>query len=223
MRLNTWMKRAKSRAATTMSPASAMLQPPPAATPLTTTTTGTPAFSNGAEGRPVVLHHAVDHAFGEHVARLQVLPGAEAAARAGQHQAAHRRVGRHLGDRAPEFAEQMRRHRVQGRRVVQRQDAHRAVAFALHSSHRRLRSCVVVTCPGAALRYVNDGRARSSSAPFLPRELAMSALDVLFSTDYGLMSVAVIVFMLGMGVFFTRFFLRKMDEDAAKAKASERG
>jgi hypothetical protein len=51
----------------------------------------------------------------------------------------------------------------------------------------------------------------------------MSALDVLFSTDYGLMSVAVIVFMLGMGVFFTRFFLRKMDEDAAKAKASERG
>ncbi|HOA94066.1 MAG TPA: DUF3149 domain-containing protein [Quisquiliibacterium sp.] len=50
----------------------------------------------------------------------------------------------------------------------------------------------------------------------------MSALDVLFSTDYGLMSVAVIVFMLGMGVFFTRFFLRKMEEDAAKAKESGR-
>jgi len=59
--------------------------------------------------------------------------------------------------------------------------------------------------------------------PFLPWEMVMSALDVLFSTDYGLMSVAVIVFMLGMGVFFTRFFLRKMEEDAAKAKESGRG
>ena len=35
--------------------------------------------------------------------------------------------------------------------------------------------------------------------------------DLLF-TDYGLMSLAVIVFMLGMAVWFRAFFLRKMKE-----------
>ncbi len=45
----------------------------------------------------------------------------------------------------------------------------------------------------------------------------MKALHDLFSTDYGLMSVAGIVFMLGMGVFFVRYFNRKMDEDAKAA------
>jgi hypothetical protein len=45
----------------------------------------------------------------------------------------------------------------------------------------------------------------------------MKALHDLFSTDYGLMSVAGIVFMLGMGVFFVRYFSRKMDEDAKAA------
>jgi len=45
----------------------------------------------------------------------------------------------------------------------------------------------------------------------------MKALHDLFSTDYGLMSVAGIVFMLGMGVFFVRYFGRKMDEDAKEA------
>jgi hypothetical protein len=45
----------------------------------------------------------------------------------------------------------------------------------------------------------------------------MKALHDLFSTDYGLMSVAGIVFMLGMGVFFVRYFSRKMDEDARAA------
>lgn len=37
----------------------------------------------------------------------------------------------------------------------------------------------------------------------------MKALVDLFSTDYGLMSIAGIVFMIGMGVFFLRLFLRK--------------
>jgi len=45
----------------------------------------------------------------------------------------------------------------------------------------------------------------------------MKLLNDLFSTDYGLMSISGIVFMLGMGVFFLRFFKRKMDEDAASA------
>jgi uncharacterized membrane-anchored protein len=43
----------------------------------------------------------------------------------------------------------------------------------------------------------------------------MKMLMDLFSTDYGLMSVAVIAFMLGMAVWFRRFFIRKMREDEA--------
>lgn len=45
----------------------------------------------------------------------------------------------------------------------------------------------------------------------------MKALHDLFSTDYGLMSVAGIAFMLCMGVFFYRFFTKKMNESAAVA------
>ena len=41
----------------------------------------------------------------------------------------------------------------------------------------------------------------------------MKALIDLFSTDYGLASLAVIVFMLGMGVFFLRLFLSKAKEE----------
>jgi len=45
----------------------------------------------------------------------------------------------------------------------------------------------------------------------------MKALSDLFSTDYGLMSVAGIVFMIGMGAWFLAFFKRKMAEDAKNA------
>ncbi|HCY64020.1 MAG TPA: DUF3149 domain-containing protein [Oxalobacteraceae bacterium] len=41
----------------------------------------------------------------------------------------------------------------------------------------------------------------------------MKLLIDLFSTDYGLMSITGIAIMLGMGVFFIRYFLRKMEED----------
>ena len=50
----------------------------------------------------------------------------------------------------------------------------------------------------------------------------MHALKDLFTTDVGLMSVAGIAFMLGMGVFFVRYFLRHMREDAEKAAAESR-
>ena len=40
----------------------------------------------------------------------------------------------------------------------------------------------------------------------------MKALIDLFSTDYGLMSVAVIAFVLIMAVYFLRVFLGLMDE-----------
>ncbi len=45
--------------------------------------------------------------------------------------------------------------------------------------------------------------------PF-PQEITMKALIDLFSTDYGLMSLAGILFMIGMAVFFIRLFLNKM-------------
>lgn len=45
----------------------------------------------------------------------------------------------------------------------------------------------------------------------------MKALVDLFSTDYGLMSIASIAFMLGMGVFFLRLFTNKMNVSDKKA------
>ncbi len=41
----------------------------------------------------------------------------------------------------------------------------------------------------------------------------MKLLTDLFSTDYGLMSITGIVFMMGMGVFFLRLFMGKMKHD----------
>jgi hypothetical protein len=49
----------------------------------------------------------------------------------------------------------------------------------------------------------------------------MHALRDLFTTDVGLMSAAGIAFMLGMGVFFVRFFVRHMDEDAKRDAAKK--
>lgn len=48
-------------------------------------------------------------------------------------------------------------------------------------------------------------------------ESRVSAFDVLFSTDFGLMSFGVILFMLGMAVFFIRFFLKNMERDEKNA------
>ncbi len=45
----------------------------------------------------------------------------------------------------------------------------------------------------------------------------MAVFKDLFASDVGLLSLAVIAFTLGMGVFFYRFFTKKMDEDAKKA------
>lgn len=45
----------------------------------------------------------------------------------------------------------------------------------------------------------------------------MTLLTNLLSTDYGLTSIAVIVFVLGMCVFFYSFFKRHIREDARKA------
>jgi len=50
----------------------------------------------------------------------------------------------------------------------------------------------------------------------------MHALRDLFTTDVGLMSIGGIAFMLGMGVFFLRYFLRHMHDDEARAAAEAR-
>jgi hypothetical protein len=50
----------------------------------------------------------------------------------------------------------------------------------------------------------------------------MHALRDLFTTDVGLMSIGGIVFMLGMGVFFLRYFMTHIREDAAKAAAESK-
>ena len=48
----------------------------------------------------------------------------------------------------------------------------------------------------------------------------MKALADLFSTDSGLFSIAGILFMIGMAIWFYRFFTRKMDE-AERAQGSQ--
>ena len=45
----------------------------------------------------------------------------------------------------------------------------------------------------------------------------MQLLINLFSIDYGLQSLAVIVFILGMCVWFVLYFKRHIDEDTKKA------
>jgi hypothetical protein len=50
----------------------------------------------------------------------------------------------------------------------------------------------------------------------------MHALKDLFTSDVGLMTVAGLAFMMGMGVFFVRYFLRHMREDERNAATSAR-
>ncbi len=47
----------------------------------------------------------------------------------------------------------------------------------------------------------------------------MKALQDFLSTDYGLMSAAVIAITLGMAAFYVRYFLRHMHEDEARERA----
>lgn len=46
----------------------------------------------------------------------------------------------------------------------------------------------------------------------------MHALKDLFTSDVGLMSVIGIAFMLGMGVFFIRYFAKHIKEDGERAE-----
>ena len=46
----------------------------------------------------------------------------------------------------------------------------------------------------------------------------MRLLNELMTTDVGLMSAAGILFMLGMGAFFLRYFMKHMHDDEARAR-----
>lgn len=51
----------------------------------------------------------------------------------------------------------------------------------------------------------------------------MHALRDFFTTDYGLLSAVVIAVTLGMGVFYTRYFLRHIKEDTEAAARAAAG
>ena len=53
--------------------------------------------------------------------------------------------------------------------------------------------------------------------------LEMHALRDFFTTDYGLLSAAVIAFTIGMGVFFSRYVARHMREDGERAAREAAG
>ena len=46
----------------------------------------------------------------------------------------------------------------------------------------------------------------------------MQALKLLFTTDIGLMSLFTIMFIVGMGVWFRRFFARHIAEEEARQR-----
>jgi hypothetical protein len=54
------------------------------------------------------------------------------------------------------------------------------------------------------------------------QEFDVHALKDLFTSDVGLMSLAGLTFMIGMAVFFVRYFVRHIEEDARKADALPR-
>jgi hypothetical protein len=74
------------------------------------------------------------------------------------------------------------------------------------------------------MRINDDARRRAPNQPIetQTKESAMHALKDLFTSDVGLMSISGIVFMLGMGVFYVRYFLKHMKEDEQRAAAKKR-
>jgi uncharacterized membrane-anchored protein len=50
----------------------------------------------------------------------------------------------------------------------------------------------------------------------------MLVLKELFTSDVGLFSIATIGMVLGMGVYYVRYFLRHMHEDEAQLKRGQR-
>jgi hypothetical protein len=60
--------------------------------------------------------------------------------------------------------------------------------------------------------YQSKGGAWSPYSRHFTQEITMKLLTDLFTTDYGIMSISGIAFMLGMAVFFLWYFKHKMNE-----------
>jgi hypothetical protein len=75
----------------------------------------------------------------------------------------------------------------------------------------------MASATGGSSRFdVNQGQLSVCGLQWLvnlqQRRKLMKALVDLFSTDYGLFSIGVIAFTIGMAIWFSRFFKRKMAE-----------
>jgi hypothetical protein len=66
---------------------------------------------------------------------------------------------------------------------------------------------------------INDATAGQALNTDCALEAQMQALKELFTTDVGLLSIGVIVFMLGMGGFYLRFFLQHMRQDEERQRS----
>lgn len=72
--------------------------------------------------------------------------------------------------------------------------------------------------PGYDLRYVKEtSRLRVFNTRAASVENDMQALKELFTSDVGLLSLAVIVVVIGMGIYFVRFFQKQMQESERTA------
>jgi hypothetical protein len=76
------------------------------------------------------------------------------------------------------------------------------------------------TRPGGHLREISTRpacKACNDAIVPLPSEVVMQVFKDIFASDVGLLSAATLAVLLGMAVFFVRFFLKKIREDEAKA------
>jgi hypothetical protein len=63
-------------------------------------------------------------------------------------------------------------------------------------------------------KYQSIRQARYPNSCLFTQEITMKLLTDLFTTDYGIMSISGIAFMMGMAVFFIWYFNHKMNEAA---------
>jgi hypothetical protein len=66
-------------------------------------------------------------------------------------------------------------------------------------------------------KYQSIRQARYPHSRLFTQEITMKLLTDLFTTDYGIMSISGIAFMMGMAVFFIWYFNHKMNEAEGQA------
>jgi hypothetical protein len=77
---------------------------------------------------------------------------------------------------------------------------------------------------GAGCWRFHSGRA-TDVAVAISEEITMHALRDFLTTDYGIMSLVVLLITLGMATFYVRYFIRHMrqDEEAERARLAAAG